>query len=159
LLAALYAQAAVLPLAENIGWDRIISLKKINAIGINRPSAFLLAALQMPTTIEKQDGQTYPVQFWDTQSFSEDYPQPVRVVRSEETVTEHHDRQRQLQLETTSHEWLWITTLEPPAFPATQVRRLGQDRWKVENNGWNDLTQNWALSNGGGSRFRPASAL
>ena len=24
-------------------------------------------------------------------------------------------------------------------------RQLGHDRWKLENNGWNDLTQNWAL--------------
>ena len=24
------------------------------------------------------------------------------------------------------------------------VRRLGHDRWKQANNGWNDLTQNWA---------------
>jgi len=28
---------------------------------------------------------------------------------------------------------------------AHQVRRLGHDRWKLENNGWNDLTQNWAF--------------
>jgi len=28
------------------------------------------------------------------------------------------------------------------------VRRLGHDRWKQENNGWNDLTQNWALKHG-----------
>jgi len=28
------------------------------------------------------------------------------------------------------------------------VRRLGHDRWKLENNGWNDLTQNWGLKHG-----------
>ena len=28
------------------------------------------------------------------------------------------------------------------------VRRLGHDRWKQENNGWNDLTQNWAFKHG-----------
>src|SRR5438105_3342697 len=30
----------------------------------------------------------------------------------------------------------------------TLVRRLGHDRWKLENNGWNDLTQNWAFKHG-----------
>jgi len=35
--------------------------------------------------------------------FSGDYPQPVRVVRSEELVTQNHYRQRQLQPETTAH--------------------------------------------------------
>jgi hypothetical protein len=28
------------------------------------------------------------------------------------------------------------------------VRGLGHDRWKQENNGWNDLTQNWAFKHG-----------
>ena len=33
-------------------------------------------------------------------------------------------------------------------FPVEQVRKLGHDRWKNENNGWNDLTQNWAIKHG-----------
>ena len=28
------------------------------------------------------------------------------------------------------------------------MRRLGHDRWILENNGWNDLTQHWALKHG-----------
>ena len=36
----------------------------------------------------------------------------------------------------------------PQAFPSAQVRRLGHDRWILENNGWNDLTQHWALKHG-----------
>ncbi|MGO9271786.1 MAG: hypothetical protein ACLQOO_16240 [Terriglobia bacterium] len=28
------------------------------------------------------------------------------------------------------------------------MRRLGHARWKQENNGWNDLTQNWAFKHG-----------
>src|SRR6516225_9399284 len=31
------------------------------------------------------------------------------------------------------------------AFPAAQVRRLGHDRWILENSGWNDLTQHWGF--------------
>ena len=33
-------------------------------------------------------------------------------------------------------------------FPTMLVRRLGHDRWKLENNGWNDVTQNWGLKHG-----------
>jgi len=33
-------------------------------------------------------------------------------------------------------------------FSATLVRWLGHDRWKQENHGWNDLTQNWAFKQG-----------
>jgi hypothetical protein len=43
---------------------------------------------------------------------------------------------------------MWVTTLDTQAFPAPVVRSLGHDRWKNENNGWNDLTQNWALKHG-----------
>jgi len=80
--------------------------------------------------------------------FSADYPQPVRVVRSQETLTQNHYRRGKLESETTAQEWLWITTLAVPVFPPELVRRLGHDRWKQENNGWNDLTQNWAFKHG-----------
>jgi hypothetical protein len=69
-------------------------------------------------------------------------------VRSRERVTKQHRRQDRLEPETTAHQWIWVTTLDAKAFPAPVVRSLGHDRWKQENNGWNDLTQNWALKHG-----------
>jgi hypothetical protein len=150
LLDALYAQAPVLQLAEQIGWDLIISLKQ-NQRDLYQSAIRLFASRPADSTYtEKQGGKSYQIQLWDTQGlpFSGDYPHPVRVVRSEETLTENHYRRRQLQPETTAHEWLWITTLDPQAFPTNQVRRLGHDRWKLENNGWNDLTRNWAFQHG-----------
>ena len=150
LLDALYAQAPVLQLAEEIGWDLVISLKQ-NHRDLYQ-SAVRMFARRPPdsSATEQRDGKKYEARLWDTSGlpFSGDYPQPVRVVRSEELVTENHYRQRQLQPETTSHEWLWITTLDAGSFPAYQVRRLGHDRWKLENNGWNDLTQHWAFKHG-----------
>src|SRR6266567_8371813 len=62
--------------------------------------------------------------------------------------TMNHYRKGQKEAEQTSHEWLWITTLDPKTFPAVEVRRLGHDRWLLENNGWNHLTQNWAFKHG-----------
>jgi len=40
------------------------------------------------------------------------------------------------------------------------VRRLGHERWKLENNGWNDLTQNGAFKHGflHACRHRPQTA-
>jgi Transposase DDE domain len=150
LLDALYAQAPVLQLAEQIGWDLVISLKQ-NLPDLYR-SAIRLFSRRDPDSsfTDKHDGKTCEVQLWDTPGlpFSGGDPRLVRVVRSEEMVTENHYRQRRLQPETTSHEWLWITTLDPTVFSARQVRQLGHDRWKLENNGWNDLTQNWAFKHG-----------
>jgi hypothetical protein len=107
-------------------------------------------------------GKTYQGQIWDTPGLplsAADSPL-LRVVRSEEKLTQNHYRRGQLQPETTEHEWMWITTLETQAFPAQIVRRLGHDRWKQENNGWNDLTQNWSLKHGflHACRHRPHAA-
>src|SRR5216684_2535154 len=79
---------------------------------------------------------------------TQDCPLPVRVVRSEEEVTRRKIQGGKPCLETTRQQWLWISTLEDQAFPAQLIWQLGHLRWKNENNGWNDLTQNWALKHG-----------
>ena len=150
LLDALYAQTAVLDLAQQIGWDLVISLKQ------NQPdlykSAVRLFGQRSPDAAftQQRDHKTYQVLLWDTEGlpFSSNDPRLVRVLRSQETLTENHYRQGQIQAEQTSHEWLWITTLALKTFPAPQLRRLGHDRWILENNGWNDLTQHWAFKHG-----------
>jgi Transposase DDE domain len=150
LLDALYAQTAVMDLAQQIGWDVVISLKQ-NQRDLYQSAVRLFGQRRADTGLtERRNGKTYEVQLWDTEGlpFSGEDPRLVRVIRSEETLTENHYRQGQRKAEETSHEWLWITTLEPKAFPAAQVRRLGHDRWLLENNGWNDLTQHWAFKHG-----------
>jgi hypothetical protein len=150
LLDALYAQTAVLDLVQEIGWDVVISLKQ-NQRDLYQ-SAVRLFAQRPPDTCytEQRGGKTYQVQLWDTEGlpFSGEDPRLVRVLRSEETLPASHYRQGQKKAAQTSQEWLWITTLDPKVFAAAQVRRLGHDRWKLENNGWNDLTQNWAFKHG-----------
>ena len=163
LLDALYAQSPVLQLAAQNGWDVVVSLKQNNRELYQ--SAVRLFAHRPPNldASEQHGGKTYTFRVWDTSGlpFSGQDPRPVRVVRSEETLTQNHYRRGQLQSETTHHEWLWITTLEPEAFPPELVRRLGHDRWKLENNGWNDLTQNWAFKHGflHACRHRPQIAV
>lgn len=150
LLDALYAQAPVFQLAAEIGWDLVVSLKQ-NLPELHQSAVLLFAHRPANvTSTEQRDGKRYEMQIWDTQGLPlcVDYPQPVRVLRSEETLTQNHYRRRQIEPETTHHEWLWITTLDEQAFPPILVRRLGHDRWKQENNGWNDLTQNWAFKHG-----------
>jgi hypothetical protein len=147
LLDSLYAQAPVLKLAAQVGWDLVISLKQEarelyqTAMGlfIHRPADHCFTT--------RQAGKEYAVRLWDTDGlpFTQDHPQPVRVVWSQETLTQNHYRRGQLAPETTEHQWLWVTTLDSRIFSGPQVRQLGHDRWKQENNGWNDLTQNWAL--------------
>jgi Transposase DDE domain len=150
LLDALYAQSPVFQLAAKTGWDLVVSLKQ-NQRELYQSAVRLFA--HRPADVDshqRRNGKTYHFQIWDTSGlpFSADDPRPVRVIRSEETVTQNHYRRGQLEAETTDHEWLWITTLDSQAFPPELVRQLGHDRWKQENNGWNDLTQNWAFKHG-----------
>jgi hypothetical protein len=150
LLDALYAQAPVLKLAQRSGWDVVVSLKQ-NQRDLYQSAIRLFARRPADCSgTEQHAGKSYRFQLWDSDGFpfSADHPQPVRVVRSEEKLTQNHYRRGQLQPETTEHEWLWMTTLDSQAFPSTLVRRLGHDRWRQENNGWNDLTQNWAFKHG-----------
>lgn len=150
LLDALYAQAPVFKLAAEFGWDLVVSLKQ-NHRELYQSAVRLFAHRPADCALtEQRGGVRYQVQLWDTDGlpFSAHYQRPVRVVRSEETVTQNHYRRSQLTSETTEHEWLWITTLDPAAFSTAMIRRLGHDRWKQENNGWNDLTQNWAFKHG-----------
>jgi hypothetical protein len=163
LLDALYAQAPVFQLASESGWDLVVSLKQ-NLPELYQSAVRLFARRPADCHLtERRGGKSYEVQLWDTQGmpFSVDYSEPVRVVRSEESLTQNHYRRGELTPETTEHEWLWITTLDPQAFPATLVRGLGHDRWKQENNGWNDLTQNWAFKHGflHACRHRPPAGL
>lgn len=147
LLDALYAQAPLLRLAAQIGWEVVITLKQEARQLYQSAMGLFQSRSANHCFSEQQEGKTYQVRLWDTEGlpFGEDYPQPVRVVWSQETVTENHYRRGKLQPQTSQHEWLWVTTLDGRIFSAAQVRRLGHDRWKLENNGWNDLTQHWAL--------------
>jgi len=162
LLDALYAQASVLQCAEEHGWDLMISLKR------NRPELYASAVrlfAHRPPDLEFSEtmrGKTYQGRIWDTPGLpiAAADSQLVRVVRSEEKLTQNHYRRGEIQAETTEHEWMWITTLDTQAFPPKVVRGLGHERWKQENNGWNDLTQNWALKHGflHACRHRPRAA-
>ena len=150
LLDSLYAQAPVLELAQQTGWDVVITLKQEKRDLYQDALGLFQARGPDQIFSASQEGKTYAVRLWEESGlpFTQDYPRPLRVVRTQEEVTETHYRGDQKQTETTSHEWVWISTLAASAFPAPVVRRLGHLRWKNENNGWMDLTQHWALKHG-----------
>lgn len=82
-------------------------------------------------------------QCWDIEGFTT-WPQcgeSVRVVRSVEktTVKRQHDSEE----ETLLSEWFWVTSL-PRAQASTQlIVRAGHGRWGIENQGFNELSNQW----------------
>jgi hypothetical protein len=150
LLDALYAQSPVLKVTQESGGEVVISLKQ-NLPGLYQSAQRLFNRRDPDRSYtEQQDGKGYEIQLWDTHGlpFSNDNPEPVRVVRFQEVLTRNRSRQGEPTPHTTAHEWLWLTTWPAEEFSAAQVRTLGHARWKQENTGWNDLTQNWAFKHG-----------
>lgn len=150
LLDSLYPQAPVLKLTKRIGWEVVVTLKQEKRELYQNATALFQRRQADHRVEEDRAGVKTEAAIWETDGlpFTKDYPEPFRVVRSRETVTRPCRRGGRPAAETTEQEWLWITDLDRQAFPGPLVRRLGHDRWKNENNGWNDLTQNWALKHG-----------
>jgi len=76
---------------------------------------------------------------WDIEGFRT-WPQvrqPVRVVRSEETWTVR--RQLDGRREERHSDWTWVTTLGSREASTKVVVDLGHGRWKIENEGFNEL--------------------
>ena len=102
LLDALYAQASVFKLADEIGWDLVVSLKQ-NHRELYQSAVRLFAQRPADCNLtERHGGKSYQCQIRDTDGlpFSADYPEPVRVVRSEESLTQNHYRRGKLTAET-----------------------------------------------------------
>jgi len=80
---------------------------------------------------------------WDLNGFNT-WPQcgeAVRVVRSLEYTTIR--RQKDGKKETLRSEWFWVTSL-PPLLASTQtIVRAGHGRWGIENQGFNELGNQW----------------
>jgi hypothetical protein len=150
LLDSLYAQAPVLKLAEKLGWDLVIVLKQ-EARDLYKDAQGLFGCRPPDLSFcESEPGRSVQVQIWDQDGlpFTEDHPQPVRVLRSDERVTENRVCGGKLNPVTTDHRWIWISTLDSKTVNAKTLRQMGHMRWKNENNGWNDLTQNWGMKHG-----------
>lgn len=91
-----------------------------------------------------QDGPT-SYQCWDVTDLDswDSFPEKVRVVRSLETtpVTQRRNGQRVREAQTT--EWVWLTTLPADEVPVATVVLFGHERWRIENEGFNELCNQW----------------
>ena len=82
-------------------------------------------------------------QWWDIEGFTTwtQLGHPVRVVRSVETRTVKRQRTRKLHSQTS--EWLWATSLPKRSAPTRLVVQIGHGRWTIENEGFNQLANEW----------------
>ena len=84
-------------------------------------------------------------QGWDVEDLDswDSYHEKVRVVRSVETTTICTRKNgRRTQRQQTS-EWVWVTTLPASEVPMATVVHFGHERWRIENEGFNELCNQW----------------
>jgi hypothetical protein len=65
----------------------------------------------------------------------------VRVVRSLET--KHLRRQNTGKIYDETSEWIWVSTISKEELPTEKFVKLAHGRWKIENNGFNELVNYW----------------
>lgn len=89
-------------------------------------------------TLEYREGRT-TYQCWDESHFTswDSYPHGVRVVRSLETTVPPGGAPA------VTREWVWVTTLSQDEAPTRQVILFGHERWRIENEGFNELATYW----------------
>jgi hypothetical protein len=77
------------------------------------------------------------LQSWDS------YPEKVRVVQSiETTIVREYDGHKKRQRKVTS-EWIWVTTLSSNEVSTKTIVHFGHERWRIENEGFNELCNQW----------------
>jgi hypothetical protein len=84
-------------------------------------------------------------QYWDLEGFTSwpQVDQPLRVVRSLESTPRSPLPQTNQPRPAASSEWIWATTLPSSHVPTPSIIRFGHERWRIENEGFNELVTRW----------------
>jgi len=136
----LYPQARIFKLLRQHGKHALVVLKD------ERRDALKDArGLFRPTPDQTFTRGSTQCQCWDVGDLEswDSYPGKVRVVRSVETTTirSYQNGQRTDRQQTT--EWVWVMTITAAELPAEHVVTFGHERWRIENEGFNELCNHW----------------
>ena len=74
---------------------------------------------------------------WDS------FPEQVRVVQSIETTTFRERIAHKWINRTRTSEWIWVTTLSASEVCTKNIVFFGHERWRIENEGFNELCTHW----------------
>lgn len=82
-------------------------------------------------------------QCWDIEGFTswEQLDYEIRVVCSLET--KHVKRQKTKKIHYETSEWVWASTISKQRLNTEDFVKFGHSRWKIENNGFNELVNYW----------------
>jgi hypothetical protein len=129
---------------EELGWP-VIAVLKQERYEIYQES-LVLTRRQKPTQRVERDGRQ--VEIWDVPSLrlSDNYTEPVRVVRVRERWTERKRAGAKWATQEKEQNWIWVVAGDLDGYDGAAIRDLGHLRWKIENNAFGELTQHWHLT-------------
>jgi len=134
----LYAQAPFFKFVIKHGKDVIVVLKD------DRRELYKDAK----SLFKREQAQVYengPLrkECWDIENFRswDQIDVPVRVVCSRET--KKVKRQRTKEFDDEICEWVWVSTIPKRRLGTEDFVKFGHDRWKIENNGFHELVNQW----------------
>ena len=137
---ALYAQAPVLNLLARYGKKALMVLKD------ERRDLWVDAQALFETLRprRRQEGKTC-YELWDLEGLTSwtSVEAPVRVIRSLETTSVRERIGGNWTDSTRTHDWVWVSTFTLGELPTDSAVSFGHARWKIENEGFNELGNYW----------------
>lgn len=96
-----------------------------------------------PHTTYSIEGTGY--RCWDIDQLDswDSFQEKVRVVRSLETATIRERKKGHWTEREQTTEWVWVTTLPVAEVPTATVVSFGHERWRIENEAFNELCNQW----------------
>ena len=140
-----YVQGPFLKAVEKLGWAWVVVLKREDMEVFQE--ARQLSRGQQPGAAFADEERARQVQLWEVKdlSFSKEYGQTVRVVRSEEQWTQNQQQGGRRQRQPRQSLWVWAASAELDGYPARMIYQAGHRRWGIENKAFNELTQGYHL--------------
>jgi len=138
---AWYLGAPFVKAVQEEGLDVVIVLKQENRDLYQDVDGLLKITPPLPTSPQG-------VQWWDFEGLTSwtQLGKPVRVVRSLEPKTKRVRVARRWEKQTIPSDWRWMTSLAKSQAPTEWIHRWGHVRWDIENRGFNELVQHWAMN-------------
>ena len=142
---AWYAQGPFLRMVQKLGWVWVVVLKREDMEVYQE--AQQLSQGQPPDASFADEQRKRQVQLWEVKdlAFSQEYGQPVRVVRSEEKWVERRVRGGRKERKSQRSQWVWGASAQLDGYAAEVVYQAGHRRWGIENKAFNELTQAYHL--------------
>jgi hypothetical protein len=142
---AWYARGPFLRAVRKLGWWWLVVLKREDMEVYQE--AQQLSQGQAPCARFADAPRHRQVQLWEVKDleFSQEYGQPVRVVRSEERWTEWRVRGGHKVAVARCSQWVWAACAELDGYPPSLLYTAGHRRWGIENKAFNELTQAYHL--------------